>query len=61
MGPGAGWSASATVSTPTLPDPALGARHVDVEGMYNIERFRPRYAGLLGHPMLLGEPVPMEG
>jgi ATP-dependent phosphofructokinase / diphosphate-dependent phosphofructokinase len=44
-----------------LPDPALGARHVDVEGMYNVDRFRPRYAGLLGHPMLLGEPVPMEG
>ncbi|HVQ21910.1 MAG TPA: 6-phosphofructokinase, partial [Candidatus Saccharimonadia bacterium] len=44
-----------------LPDPALGARHVDVESMYNVERFRPRYAGLLGHPMLLGEPVPAEG
>ncbi len=44
-----------------LPDPSLGGRHVDVESMYNVERFRPRYAGLLGHPMLLGEPVPMEG
>jgi 6-phosphofructokinase 1 len=44
-----------------LPDPALGSRHVDVESMYNAERFRPRYAGLLGHPMLLGQPIPMEG
>ena len=37
-----------------LPDPTLGARRVDVEAMYNVERFRPRYFGLLGHPMLLG-------
>jgi ATP-dependent phosphofructokinase / diphosphate-dependent phosphofructokinase len=43
-----------------LPDPALGARHVDVESMYNVERFRPRYAGLLGHPMLLGQPIPLD-
>jgi len=40
-----------------LPDPALGARHVDVESMYNVERYRPRYAGLLGHPMLLGQSI----
>jgi 6-phosphofructokinase 1 len=39
----------------SLPDPALGARHVDVETMYNVERLRPRYAGLLGHPLLLGQ------
>jgi ATP-dependent phosphofructokinase / diphosphate-dependent phosphofructokinase len=38
-----------------LPDPALGARHVDVEVMYNSERYRPRYTGLLGHPLLLGQ------
>ena len=44
-----------------LPDPALGARRVDVESMYNRERFRPRYFGLLGHPMLLGQPIPFEG
>ena len=43
-----------------LPDPALGARHVDVDGMYNVERLRPRYFGLLGHPLLLGEPIPAE-
>ena len=38
-----------------LPDPALGARHVDVDEMYNGERYRPRYTGLLGHPLLLGQ------
>jgi 6-phosphofructokinase 1 len=36
-----------------LPDPALGPRKVDVPVMYNIERFRPRYDGKLGDPMLL--------
>jgi 6-phosphofructokinase 1 len=38
-----------------LPDPALGARHVDIATMYNLERYRPRYNGLLGQPMLLGQ------
>jgi 6-phosphofructokinase 1 len=37
----------------TLPDPALGPRKVDVPVMYNVERFRPRYDGKLGDPMLL--------
>ncbi|MBA2299188.1 MAG: 6-phosphofructokinase, partial [Chloroflexi bacterium] len=36
-----------------LPDPALGPRMVDVPVMYNAERFRPRYEGKLGDPMLL--------
>jgi ATP-dependent phosphofructokinase / diphosphate-dependent phosphofructokinase len=36
-----------------LPDPALGPRKVDVPVMYNAERFRPRYEGKLGDPMLL--------
>jgi 6-phosphofructokinase 1 len=36
-----------------LPDPALGPRKVDVGRMYNPERFRPRYDGKLGDPMLL--------
>ena len=36
-----------------LPDLALGPRRVDVERMYNRERFRPRYDGRLGEPMLL--------
>jgi 6-phosphofructokinase len=37
----------------SLPDPALGPRKVDVPVMYNAERFRPRYEGKLGDPMLL--------
>jgi 6-phosphofructokinase 1 len=36
-----------------LPDPALGPRKVDVPVMYNAKRFRPRYEGKLGDPMLL--------
>jgi 6-phosphofructokinase 1 len=36
-----------------LPDPALGPRKVDVVTMYNVERFRPRYDGKRGDPMLL--------
>lgn len=36
-----------------LPDPALGPRKVDVPAMYNASRFRPRYDGKLGDPMLL--------
>jgi len=40
-----------------LPDPALGARTVDVDVMYNADRYRPRYTGLLGEPLLLGTPL----
>jgi 6-phosphofructokinase len=36
-----------------LPDPGLGPRRVDVPTMYNVDRFRPRYNGKLGDPMLL--------
>ena len=36
-----------------LPDPSLGPRKVDVPVMYNVARFRPRYDGKLGDPMLL--------
>jgi len=36
-----------------LPDPSLGPRKVDVPAMYNPTRFRPRYDGKLGDPMLL--------
>lgn len=36
-----------------LPDPLLGPRKVDVPIMYNAARFRPRYEGKLGDPMLL--------
>jgi 6-phosphofructokinase 1 len=37
----------------TLPDPGLGPRKVDVAEMYDEARFRPRYEGKLGDPMLL--------
>ncbi len=40
-----------------LPDPELGAVSVDVDVMYNRERFRPVYANLLGRPLLLGHAV----
>jgi 6-phosphofructokinase 1 len=36
-----------------LPQPGMGPRKVDVDLMYNVERFRPRYNGKLGEPMLL--------
>ena len=36
-----------------LPPPGVGARRVDVEALYNVERFRPRYDGRLGSPLLL--------
>jgi 6-phosphofructokinase 1 len=36
-----------------LPAPGTKARRVDVADMYNSERFRPRYEGRLGDPMLL--------
>jgi hypothetical protein len=36
-----------------LPQPGVGPRKVDVAKMYNVERFRPRYNGKLGEPMLL--------
>ncbi|HSL97813.1 MAG TPA: 6-phosphofructokinase [Candidatus Deferrimicrobiaceae bacterium] len=36
-----------------LPAKGSPARRVDVEAMYNTERFRPRYDGRLGLPMLL--------
>ena len=42
-----------------LPDPALGPRRVDVADMYNEERFRPRYEGRLGDPLLLLGAVPV--
>jgi 6-phosphofructokinase len=36
-----------------LPGSGQRARRVDVETMYNVERFRPRYDGRLGEPLLL--------
>ena len=40
-----------------LPDPALGARRVDIATQYNVERFRPQYADRLGEPVLLSTPL----
>jgi 6-phosphofructokinase len=42
-----------------LPAPGLGPRKVDVEEMYNTDRFRARYDGRLGEPMLLVGGVPV--
>ena len=36
-----------------IPDPKLGPRKVDVETMYNTERYRPNYANKLGLPIFL--------
>src|SRR5689334_4627129 len=36
-----------------IPDPKLGPRHVDVEKMYNTERYRPNYANKEGLPVFL--------
>lgn len=36
-----------------IPDPKLGPRKVDVETMYNTERYRPNYAHKLGLPIFL--------
>ena len=36
-----------------IPDPKLGPRHVDVNKMYNTERYRPNYANKEGLPVFL--------
>jgi 6-phosphofructokinase 1 len=36
-----------------IPDPRLGPRTVDVETMYNTERYRPSYANKMGLPIFL--------
>lgn len=36
-----------------IPDPKLGPRHVDVDNMYNTERYRPNYANKEGLPVFL--------
>ena len=40
-----------------LPERSLGARQLDVESMYNLERFRPRYEAKMNAPLLLGGAV----
>jgi 6-phosphofructokinase len=37
----------------SLPPAGGPARRVDVEAMYNVERFRPRYENRIGRPLLL--------
>lgn len=39
-----------------IPDPALGPRKVDVETMYNTERYRPDYSCKVGLPIFLTRP-----
>jgi ATP-dependent phosphofructokinase / diphosphate-dependent phosphofructokinase len=36
-----------------IPDPKLGPRHVDVDTMYNTERYRPSYNNKQGFPIFL--------
>jgi 6-phosphofructokinase 1 len=39
-----------------IPDPKLGPRHVDVDHMYNKERYRPTYSDKEGLPVFLTHP-----
>ena len=36
-----------------IPDPKLGPRRVDIESMYNVERYRPNYSNKAGLPIFL--------
>jgi 6-phosphofructokinase 1 len=36
-----------------IPDPKLGPRKVDIETMYNTERYRPNYENKSGLPIFL--------
>ena len=38
-----------------IPDPKLGPRHVDIQTMYNTERYRPNYANKQGLPIFLNK------
>jgi 6-phosphofructokinase len=39
-----------------IPDPALGPRKVDIDTMYNKERYRPNYWNKMGLPIFLAKP-----
>jgi 6-phosphofructokinase 1 len=39
-----------------IPDPKLGPRKVDLDSMYNTDRYRPNYADKLGLPIFLTQP-----
>lgn len=36
-----------------IPDPALGPRRVDIQTMYNVDRYRPSYQSKMGLPIFL--------
>jgi 6-phosphofructokinase len=36
-----------------IPDPKLGPRRIDVDAMYNKDRYRPKYASKVGFPVFL--------
>src|SRR5580658_4497714 len=36
-----------------IPDPKLGPRKIDIDLMYNTERYRPKYSGKMGLPIFL--------
>jgi ATP-dependent phosphofructokinase / diphosphate-dependent phosphofructokinase len=38
-----------------IPDPKLGPRRIDVDTMYNTERYRPNYANKVGWPIFLAK------
>lgn len=40
-------------ATVNIPDPKLGPRHIDVETMFDIERYRPSYSNKTGLPLFL--------
>jgi ATP-dependent phosphofructokinase / diphosphate-dependent phosphofructokinase len=39
-----------------IPDPALGPRKVDIDTMYNKQRYRPNYSNKMGLPIFLAKP-----
>ena len=51
-------SSTAATQLVPLPDPALGARRVDVATMYNTDRYRPLYGNKLGLPIFLNRELP---
>ena len=44
---------SGCYSMSAIPDPKLGPRSVDVQEMYNVERYRPNYSNKTGLPIFL--------
>jgi 6-phosphofructokinase 1 len=36
-----------------IPDPKLGPRKVDIEKMFNVDRYRPTYTNKVGLPVFL--------